>query len=59
MKSTNCMDYRINLTMKDGSKRSLHGIGTWADILEVAIFIKKNWEITKIRIKKERTNERN
>lgn len=47
------MNYWINITTQDGSKRSLHGIGTWADIIEVAMFIKKNWNVKKIRVKKE------
>ena len=46
------MEYRINLTMKDGRERSLHGIGSLADIIEVVKFIKANWAVKKVRIKR-------
>lgn len=47
------MTYWIDLTYKDGKTRSLHGIGTAMDIIEVVWFLKRNWEIKRIKVRKE------
>lgn len=47
------MVYWIDLTLKNGQTRSLHGVGSVSDIIEVVRFIKKNWDVKKVKIRKE------
>lgn len=57
MRSNASMEFRLNLTYQDGSKRSVHGFGSWPEIIEIARFMKKYCNVKKIRVKKEKKHD--